>query len=111
VKAGTKLDVSTRVGAELPVGIPIYEGLGCTPEVEYCHGGQTYDVQHIRCVDVLGWVHSLELPRLDGANPPWKDKAIMVAANCVEGACVTSCGGTHGELPDHWQMTAVSLIE
>jgi hypothetical protein len=111
VKAGTKLDVDERAAVDPTVGIPIYEGLGCPPDVEYCHGGQTYDVRHIRCVDVVGWVHSLEVPRQDGANPPWKDKVIEVVPNCDPKACVTSCGGTHGELPDHWEMTAVSLIE
>jgi hypothetical protein len=66
-------------------------------------------VEWIGCVLVHGWVHSLELPRLDGANPPWKDKMVKVEVNC--GGCVTSCGSTHGELPEQWEMTAVSLIE
>ena len=108
VKAGTKLDVATRIGDT--VGIPIYDATGCTDDdLDYCHGGQTYFVKWIGCIEVHGWVHSLELPRLDGANPPWKDKMVKVEVNC-EG-CVTSCGHTHGDLPEHWEMTAVSLIE
>jgi Flp pilus assembly protein TadG len=108
VKAATKIDVTTRIGDI--VGIPIYESQGCIDDdMEICPGGETYYVNWIGCVYDEGWVHGLELPRLDGANPPWKDKAIKVTVSC-EG-CTTACGNTHGEVPEPWEMTAVSLIE
>lgn len=108
VKAGTHLDVDFRVGDI--VGIPIYESTDCIDDdLETCPGGETYYINWIGCVYDEGWVHGLELPRLDGANPPWKDKAIKVTVSCD--GCATACGNTHGDPPEQWEMTAVSLIE
>ena len=112
IKAGVKDEVDSREGDI--VGIPLYDHLGCEgppdePDPGYCPGGQRYWVTDIGCVTVEGWEHSLTLPRLDGNNPPWKGKAIHVTMACD--GCNTECGRTIGELPENWEMGAVSLIE
>jgi hypothetical protein len=116
VKAGVHKEVDARASLDYPdnvVGIPIYDGRDCRdesdPALSNCPGGETYRVVQIGCVEVIGWVQQLTLPRLDGNGPPWKDKAIEVRVDC--GGCETECGSTIGENPAPWEMRAVSLIE
>jgi hypothetical protein len=90
VKAGVADDVNSRIGEMIP--IPIYDSVGCV-SARSCPGGATYEVGGFGCITVLGWIHEMRLPRLDGANPPWAGKMIGAVAAC--GAeCDESCGNT-----------------
>jgi hypothetical protein len=118
VRAGLKDEVDARASLPYPdnvVGIPLYDQMECTeehPDPGYCPGGDRFHVVEIGCVKVERWVHQLELDYRDdlGGGPGcWKDKAILVTMTCD--GCVTECGSTTGEVPEPWEMTAVSLIE
>jgi hypothetical protein len=118
VRAGLKDEVDARANMVPPlniVGIPLYDGMECTenaPDPGYCPGGDRFHVVAIGCVEVVGWVHSLQLdylPEFGGGPRCWKDKAIEVTMACD--GCETECGSTDGEVPLDWEMRAVSLIE
>jgi hypothetical protein len=104
VKAGTKAAVNSRIGDT--VAIPIFD--------TYCDGatcsGQDIHAIYFACIKILGWDHSLELPRKDGALPPWKGPVIAAKVDCTS-ECSTRCGGTIGGPPPAWGVKAVSLIE
>jgi hypothetical protein len=103
VRAGLKNEVDSRIGDS--ISIPLFEYFGCGGVT--CPGTSVF-VSRLGCIEVLGWEHSLELPRLDGANPPWKDKAIYARINCNE--CDTNCGDTDGAPVPDWGVRAVSLV-
>jgi hypothetical protein len=103
VKAGVQNAVDSRVGDD--VSIPLYTSLDCGGVT--CPGTSAY-IEYFACVTVLGWQQQLTLPRLDGGNPDFKDKAIKVAVSC--GTCPTYCGKTSGGPPIPGGIRAVSLI-
>ncbi|MFC2029558.1 pilus assembly protein TadG-related protein [Chloroflexota bacterium] len=104
--AAAESPVNSRIGDA--VSIPIYDYMGCPGRA--CPGGNTYHAVAFGCVTVVGWEQQFELPRLDGANPPWKGKIIAVQVNC--GGCDTYCGSTpSGSEPPPWAVRAVSLTE
>jgi hypothetical protein len=106
VKAGVKDEVDARHGDM--VTIPIFDKTGC-PEARSCPGGETYEIHSFGCIVVEGWIHNLELPRQDGANPPWKGPVIAAHVNCP--GCTTDCGASIGDPPIAGGARAVSLIE
>jgi hypothetical protein len=103
VKAGVKDAINTRTGDA--VLVPLYDSLcgGVT-----CPGRAIHAVA-FGCIRVMGWIQELTLNRLDGAQPPWKDKAIKARVECNPLACKTNCGGTSGNPPPPWGVWAVSL--
>jgi hypothetical protein len=106
VKSGVKDEVDSRIGDA--VRIPLYDSTGC-PGIS-CPGGTTYHVIKFGCVTVKGWIQDKELPRLDGANPPWKGKVIEGAINCS--GCPDYCGSTPGGgCSGGPQVCAVSLLK
>ncbi len=107
-RAGTKMKWNRALGDY--VSVPLFDSTGCGGPV--CPGGTSYHVVGLGCVKVTapGWIQQLELPRLDGSNPSWKDKVIVVAVSC-EGKCKTSCGTTNGLPPPDMGVRAVSLIK
>lgn len=104
VKAGVKDAVDARTGDV--VAIPLFDYLGCMGAT--CPGTSIHAVA-FGCIEVRGWVHSLELPRLDGELPPWKDKVIKAWISC--GSCDTFCGGTTGGPVGPGGVKAVSLLQ
>jgi hypothetical protein len=106
VKAGVKDEVNGRI--DDTVRIPIYDSKGC-PEARYCPGGETYHIDHFGCIVVEGWIHNLELPRRDGANPPWKGP--VIAAHVLCEGCPTDCGSSNGDRSPAGGVRAVSLIK
>jgi hypothetical protein len=104
VKAGVKDAVDLRIGDA--ISIPLYDYLDCMGVT--CPGSSIHATE-FGCITVLGWVHELVLPRLDGGTPPWKDKVIAAAINC--GGCDTLCGSTPGNPPRPWGIWAVSLTQ
>jgi len=102
VRAGVKDAVDSRIGDA--VSVPLYDTLDCMGVT--CPGTSIHAIR-FGCITVLGWEQHLELPRLDGGKPPWKDEAIKAAINC--GGCDTFCGSTPGNPPPPWGVWAVSL--
>lgn len=103
VRAAAKSSVDARIGDA--VAVPLYDSL--CGEVT-CPGRAIHAVA-FGCVRVMGWYQNLTLPRLDGAQPPWKDKAIRTRVECDPLACTSQCGGTSGGPPPPWGVWAVSL--
>jgi len=106
VRAAVKDDVIRRIGDR--IAVPLFDSTGCGGPV--CPGGTSYRVVGLGCIEVTtpGWDQNLELPRKDGANPPWKDKVIIASLRCS--GCKTSCGTTNGTPPPEGGVRAVSLI-
>jgi hypothetical protein len=105
VRAGLQNAVNARSGDV--VNVPLYDYTDCMGVT--CPGTSIHAID-FGCVKVRVWVHSLELPRKDGANPPWKDKAIEVSVHCNPDECVTDCGNTDGYPADPSGIWAVSLV-
>jgi len=100
VKASVKDDVDSRIGDT--VRVPLFDGVGCSGTTQCAHpNGVNYWVTAFGCVRVHGWVH--HIPGFPG------EKAIEVSIDC--GGCQTSSGGTDGEIPNPWELRAVSLTE
>ena len=105
VKAGVKDGIASRIG-DL-VSIPLYDSVNeCGAPV--CPGGNAYEVSGFGCIQVLGWEHNFELPRLDGSNPSYRGKFIRAAMSCGS-ECATYCGGTSGGPPLPTGLKAVSM--
>jgi hypothetical protein len=107
VRAGIQKDVDARITHM--INIPLFDYYPCSSE-NTCPGTSVHVVD-FGCVEVLGWEHSLTLPRLEAAGPgppwEWKGKAIRVK---MCGDCTTNCGGSSGGPIDPAGVRAVSLI-
>jgi Flp pilus assembly protein TadG len=102
VRAAARKAVESRVYDS--VSIPLFDYTGCAGA--QCPGTSVHAIG-FGCVTVMGWEQQLTLERLDGLNPPWKDKAIEVA---LCGTCSTYCGGSVGDPVSPYTIRAVSLI-
>ncbi len=112
VKAGASKEIDARAGDI--VRLPLYDTT-CSPVGNHCSGtdAEGYHVVDFGCVQVEGWVQSLQLdpkPGMDKSYKKIKSKAIIVTKVCG-GACATSCGSTNGALPETWQLRAVSITK
>lgn len=108
VKTAVKDEVMSRIDDN--VNIPLYDELNTCVAWGNCTSGRTFRVSGFGCIRPKAYHQNFVLPRLDGANPPWKGNIIRVQVNCAT-MCWTSCGSAAPGPPSPYAIKAVSLIQ